>query len=170
MHFSVHGIPGGASQAFSHLICSLSLAEWVFLFTCVAFNRALFSPEETELKSMSRHLQKCVTSSVLNISLEQAHLLSYTLTSVLGLLKWSIYWNSQTLILCVRKALISSNLLSEASSFFKRQINFLNPSYASIHSVSITVLCSIWNLGMEECHDNGYCYSDLIGFDMLEEV
>lgn len=94
----------------------------------------------------------------------------HTHSPVLGLLKWSIYWNSQILILCVRKALISSNLLSEASSFFKRQINFLNPSYASIHSVSITVLCSIWNLGMEECHDSGYCYSDLIGFDMLEEV
>lgn len=107
---------------------------------------------------------------VLCISLEQAHLLSYTLSSMLGLLKWSIYWNSQILILCVRKALISSNLLSEASSFFKRQINFLNPSYASIYSVSITVLCSIWTLGMEECHDNGYCYSNLIGFDMLEEV
>lgn len=66
-------------------------------------------------------------------------------------------------------ALISSNLPSETSSFFKRQINILNLSYASIHSVSIAVLYSFWSVGTEECRRNGYC-CNLIGFDMLKEL
>lgn len=146
----------------------------VSFYFCVNFNIAILSSEKNKLIILSQwggiyrnvSLAQYFTSACTKLIF-----LSYShCPCVLGLLKLiCILKQPDTYFVCQKCLnLIKSPFWS--FPIFQRKINVLNPSYASIHSVSVTLLYSIRSLGTEKCHNNGYCCCNLIEFEMLEEL
>lgn len=152
----------------SHLAVHLALlSECFFLLLCHFY--FFWENQAYNAKAKRRHLQKRATSSVLQLTASSSFSVIHASPRALGLLKLiSILKPRDTDFVC-QKCL--SPIQSPFWSFpsFQRKINVPTASCAFIHSVSVTALYSIWSLGTEKRHNNGYCCNPT-GFQMLEKT